>query len=547
MPQYIRGQRRGYALSAAAPAVLMLAGCMVGPNYKEPSLRLEQEWMDAGHPGVQRGPAELTKWWEVLNDPALNALVQRAYQNNPSLHAAAVRVLQAQAARGVAVGLLFPQQQDAKGSFTWSQTSENAGAAKTETNQLVKRLGWARDAAGSLARKVTPEPGIDNTFGNWDLFGLSVGWEMDVWGRFRRGIEAADATVLASLANYDDVLVSLIAEVATDYVFLRTLEEQLEIVRENLKIQQEGQEVVQHRREAGTATELDLAQAQALVHDTESLIPAVEASIRQTRIAICVLLGMPPQDITELLGPTRPIPAPPETVQVGVPAELLRRRPDIRRAERLLAAQCANIGIAVSDLYPHFSLAGDIGLSAQESPDLYRGNSFQVFAGPSVRWAILDYGRFENNVRVQDAVFQASINDYEALVLRAQGEVESAVAGLVGAQQQIEPLSGSVEAASRAVNVAQQQYKGGTADYVRVLTAQQSLIAEQSRLVGVRGSAALNLITLYRALGGGWELREGNDLVPPEIKEQMRIRTNWGGMIDTDRSAAAHPTTDRPL
>jgi NodT family efflux transporter outer membrane factor (OMF) lipoprotein len=513
MARQIRGRRSGYATGAAGLASLMLAGCMVGPNYKEPSPQIEPEWMEPGHPGVQRGTAELTRWWEVLNDPVLNTLVQRAYENNPSLHAAAVRVLQAQADRGIAVGLLFPQQQEATGNFGWNQTSENSGGP-TSTN---------------------------NVFHNWQVPAGTVAWELDVWGRFRRGIEAADATVLASVASYDDVLVSLIAEVATDYVLLRTLEEQLEIIRHNIQVQQEGFTIVKLRREAGTATELDVAQAETLLHDTEAQIFATQASIRQTRIAICVLLGLPPQDITELVGEKRPIPSPPKTVQLGVPAELLRRRPDIRRAERQLAAQSANIGIAVSDLFPHFSLAGDIGLSAEHFGRLWQGNSFQAFAGPSFRWAVLNYGRIENNVRVQDAAFQASISDYENLVLRAQGEVETAVAGLVGAEGQITSLTGSVEAASRAVRVAQQQYKGGIANYINVLIAEQYLLAEQQRLVAAQGSEAQNLITLYRALGGGWELREGNDLVPTDIKEQMRKRTYWGGMINTDRVPQTQP------
>ena len=519
MSRYVRGRQNGYAVGTVGLAAMMLAGCMVGPNYKEPTAPLQEEWMEPGHPGIQRGPAELTKWWEVFNDPVLTTLVQRAYENNPSLHAAAVRVLEAQATRGIAVGQLFPQQQEATGDFSWNRMSEN---------------------------NETPA-GSNNGFHTWELPGLSVSWELDIWGRFRRGIEAEDASVLASLANYDDVLVSLIAEVATDYVLLRTLEEQLEIVRQNLQIQQEGYAIVKLRREAGTATELDLAQSQALVSDTESQIPATEASIRQTRIAICVLLGIPPQDITELLGPKRPIPAPPATVQLGMPAEFLRRRPDIRRAERQLAAQSANIGIAVSDLLPHFSLVGDISLSAEHFSDLFRGESYQAFAGPSVRWAILNYGRIENNVRVQDAEFQALISDYENLVLQAQGEVESAVAGLVGAQQQIAPLSASAEAADRAVKVAQQQYKGGIADYIRVLVAEQFLITEQTSLVETQGSAAQNLITLYRALGGGWELREGGDLVPANIKEQMRKRTNWGGMIDSDRIPQTRPAGNPAL
>ncbi|MBP7937004.1 MAG: efflux transporter outer membrane subunit [Phycisphaerae bacterium] len=538
MPRYTREYRCGCALSIPLLTTLMIAGCRVGPNYTQPSPRLQQEWMDAGQPGIQRGPAELAKWWEGFNDPVLNDLVTRAYQNSPPLLAAAVRVLQAQAARGIAVGYLFPQRQEATGGYSWNQASENSGAVEQHQSKWASRISTLRALQaplGTAVRNAVGDPSIDPSYSNWAVTGLSVGWELDIWSRFRHGIEAADAAVLASVATYDDVLVSLIAEVATNYVQVRTLEEQLDIVRQNCQIQKDSLAIVQQRREGGTATELDVAQAQTLLHDTEAQIPATEASIRQTRVALCVLLGMPPQDITQLLGEKHAIPAPPESIAVSVPAELLRRRPDIRRAERQLAAQNAYIGIAFADFYPSFSLAGDIGLSAEHFEDLWRGNSFQAFAGPSFRWAVLNYGRIENNVRVQDAAFQAAISDYEGLVLRAQGEVESAIAGLVGAQHQIAPLTGSTDAASRAVNVATQQYKGGIADYIRVLVAQQNLITEQSRLISTRGSAAQNMITLYRALGGGWELRQGNDLVPTEIKDQMRKRTNWGAMIDADR------------
>lgn len=541
------GQRACHGLMIAAVLISGAGGCMVGPNYKEPAVRLEQEWMDPGHPGVQRGPAELTNWWKAFNDPILNDLVDRAYRNSPTLQAAAVRVLQAQAARGIAVGLLFPQRQEVTGGFSWNQSSENSGGPHPRQSQIGSTLSWIKDPQGNLIQRAIGDPGVDPSYENWNVSGLSVGWELDIWGRFRRGIEATDAVVLASLANYDDVLVSLVAEVATNYVFLRTLEEQLVIVQQNLKIQTDSLGIVQLRREGGTATELDVAQAQALLHDTEALIPAIEASIRQTQIALCVSLGMPPQDIQELVGQSRPIPAPPEAALVGVPAELLRRRPDIRRAERQLAAQSALIGIAVSDFYPSFSLVGDIGLSAEHFGDLWRGSSLQAFAGPSFRWNILNYGRIENNVRVQDAAFQALISDYDALILRAQGEVEISMASLVGAKRRFVPLTGSTEAAARAVNIATQQYKGGTADYIRVLTAQQSLITAQSRLISVRGAASQSMITLYRALGGGWELRHGNDLVSPEIKQQMQERTNWGSMIDSDRVQPKPAATTQPV
>jgi len=515
--------------------IAAIGGCMVGPDYTEPPVQLENEWMDPGQPGIQRGPAELTHWWKSFNDPILNDLVERAYKNSPPLQAAAVRVLQAQAARGVAVGLLFPQRQEATGGYSWNQSSENSGGPDPRQSDVGNTLSWISDPRGNLVRRAIGDPGVDPSFQNWNVTGLSVGWELDVWGRFRRGIEASDAAVLASLANYDDVLVSLIAEVATNYVFMRTLEEQLGIARKNLKIQADSLGIVRTRREGGTATELDVAQAEGLMYQTEALIPALEASLQQTKVALCVSLGMPPRSIDDLVGQQRPIPSPPETTIVGVPADLLRRRPDIRRAERTLAAQCALIGIAKADFYPSFSLVGDIGLSAEQFSDLWRGSSLQAFAGPSFRWNILNYGRIENNVRVRDAAFQSSISEYDALVIQAQGEVESSLANLVGAKRQIAPITKSTEAAARAVDIANQQYKGGIADYIRVLVAQQFLLTEQLRLNTIRGSAAQSLITLYRALGGGWELREGNDLVSPQIKQQMQQRTNWRGMIDSDR------------
>jgi len=529
-------------------SVMMVAmgGCMVGPDYKEPAVQVGQEWMDPGHPGLQRGPAILTHWWKAFNDPTLNDLVDRAYRDSPSLQAAAVRVLQAQAARGVAVGLLFPQRQEATGGFTWNQASENSGAPHPRQSDIGNTLSWVSDPRGNLVRRAIGDPGVDPSFENWSVNGLSVSWELDIWGRFRRGIEASDAAVLASLANYDDVLVSLIAEVATNYVFLRTLEEQLGIAQRNLKIQQDSLHIVRTRREGGTATELDVAQAEGLMYQTEALIPALEASIQQTKIALCISLGMPPRSITDLVGQSRPIPSPPDTTIIGVPADLIRRRPDIRRAERTLAAQCALIGIAKADFYPSFSLVGEIGLSAEHFSDLWRGSSLQAFAGPTFRWNILNYGRIENNVRVRDAAFQSSISEYDALVLQAQGEVERSLAGLVGAKRQIIPITKSTDAAARAVDVSNQQYKGGIADYIRVLVAQQFLLSEQLRLTAVRGSAAQNMILLYRALGGGWELRAGNDLVSPTIKEQMRQRTNWGGMINSDRVMQAAPVTTQP-
>lgn len=523
----------------AALAMLLLAGaagCLVGPDYHEPDAPTAQEWLDPQSPQLQRSEKVVTRWWEVFNDPALNTLVETAHRQNPSLHAAAVRVLESQARRAFAFGLLFPQQQDATGGYSWNQASDNTGAPGVANSRTLNRINALADPRGALLRRAVGEPGIDGIYQNWD-FGFGAAWELDIWGRYRRGIESANAQVLATIANYDDVLVSLIAEVAANYVLLRTQEEQLAVIFKNVEIQSRGFELAQAKFQGGTVTGLDPAQAEALLNDTRAQAAAFDARIQQTKSNLCILLGLPPQDLKDLLSPVRPIPTAPGKIAVGVPAELLRRRPDVRRTERQLAAQCALIGVAASEFYPSFSLTGNIGLSAEQFPDLWRGNSFQVFAGPSFRWAILNYGRIENSVRVQDASFQALISEYESVVLRAQGEVQIAMAGFHGALRQVQSLSQSVAAAERAVQLAEQQYAGGTADYTRVLNTQDFLTTEQSRLVFTRGDVAQKLVALYRALGGGWELREMQPLVPDSIKEQMKTRTNWGHMIESDRFA----------
>jgi outer membrane protein TolC len=267
---------------------------------------------------------------------------------------------------------------------------------------------------------------------------------------------------------------------------------------------------------------LDFEQAASLLEDTRSLIPGLEASISQTQHTLCVLLGIPPQDLREMLGGSKPIPGAPPQVAVGIPADLLRRRPDVRRAERLLAAQSALIGVAKSDLFPRLSLIGSVGVASKDFADLFNGDSVEAFGGPSFRWAILNYGRITNNVRVQDAEYQALVSDYENTVLRAQAEVESAVAGFLGSRRQVEFLARSVEAARSAVDLADLQYREGAADYTRVINTQQFLLAEQDKLVSTRGQVALNLTAIYRSLGGGWELREGKDFVPPATAKLMR-------------------------
>jgi len=480
--------------------------------------------MDSGEATISHEHADYSAWWTVFSDPTLTSLVETAYRQNPSLQAAGARVLEAEANRGIAIGTLYPQLQEAAGAYSYATASTN------RANQ--------------------GGPGLSTSFSDWSV-GLDAAWELDFWGRFRRGIESADAQLLASVAAYDDALVSLVAEVALNYITLRTLEERLAVAQANVEIQQRSYDIVSEKFRGGAVTKLDAEQAASLLEDTRALIPGFEASIRQTQNTLCLLLGIPPQDLRDILGQARPIPSAPPQVAVGIPADLLRRRPDIRRAERSLAAQSALIGVAKSDLLPRLSLAGTISVASKDFSDLFKGDSIEAFGGPSFRWAILNYGRLSNNVRVQDAEYQALISDYENTVLRAETEVENAVAAFLGARRQVDLLARSVDAARNAVTLADFQYREGAVDYTRVINTQQFLLTEQDKWVSTKGAVALDLTTLYRALGGGWELRAGKDFVPPETAKQMRERTYWGDrlsseeQLETPAAAAAGTEPER--
>ena len=521
-----RAREVAAAIGCACAAALLLGGCMmIGPDYEPPPAPLAEDWIDGGPDGeasaaaADEGSANRL-WWTLFEDPVLDTLVERAYRDNPTVQVAGVRVLEALARRGVAIGGLFPQQQEAVAGYWRGTLSENRADLR----------------------------GLPTSYENWQL-GLDAAWELDLWGRLRRGIEAADADVLAAVATYDDVLVTLIAEVATNYIALRTFEERLEVVKANVEIQRRSFEIAHSKFEGGAVTQLDSAQAASLLESTQSSIPDLLASIRQTENNLCILLGMPPRDLRDLLGAPKPIPRAPAEVAIGIPAELLRQRPDVRRAERLLAAQSAQIGIAKADLLPRLSLIGTIALTAQDFAQMFEGGSFEAFGGPTLSWAILNYGRINNNIRIQDARFQQQIAVYESTVLRAQGEAENAIASFLGAQRQVDFLGRSVEAATQAVEVADLQYREGAADYTRVLNTQQFLVDAQDRLLTAREAVALSLASLYKALGGGWEVRLVESFTSEETLHEMRERTRWGSLSNGphqhDEVEAAGEGTER--
>ncbi len=495
-----------HSLAGLLAVTLVVSGCTtVGPDYVRPLGPVAEQWIDIEDPRIKAEPAELIDWWTVYNDPVLTFLVDAAYKQNLTLQIAGLRILEARAQLGIAVGRQYPQVQQATGSLTRVELSDNA-------------------------------PNVVQTSFTDVRMGFDTAWEIDFWGRFRRGVEAGNADLGASIANYDDVLVSLIAEVAATYVQIRTFEERLRLARANVKIQEESLRIATVRFRHGAVTKLDVQEATGNLRNTQALIPELETGLRQAKNTLSILLGMPPHDLQDVLGGPRPIPTAPADVAVGVPAELLRRRPDVRRAERDAAAQSALIGIAKADLYPRFTLAGFVGLQSSDTgmatlADLFTGDSFTGFVGPALSWPLLNYGRLKNNVRVQDARFQQLVINYQNTVLKAAEEVENAVVAFLRAQEQARFLSAAVQATKGAVDLSLIQYRGGAIPFDRVLISEERLVAQQDRLAETEGAISVNLIAVYKGLGGGWQIRRGQDFVPGEIQEVMRTRTNWGGLL----------------
>ncbi len=491
--------------------MLAVAGCMkIGPDFAPPTAAVSEQWMEDGDSRLDNTQTINETWWTVFDDPVLDGLIETAYRQNLPLLSAGARVLQARAQLAVAVGQFYPQTQQAFGSLDYNRRSARAPFQTGGPSSLLEY--WQNQ------------------------IGLQAAWEIDVWGRFRRAIESADAALLASIATYDDVLVSLTADVANNYVQIRTLQARLQIARENVEIQRESLNIAQIRFRGGTTSQRDVEQARTVLASTEASIPQLEAALVQTKNALSVLLGMPPNPLEELLAGSKAIPVAPPQVAVGIPAELLRRRPDIRAAELQAAAQSAQIGVAKADLYPAFSLTGNFGFLASDwgkydLADIFMAKSRTFTFGPSFQWNILNYGRIVNNVRVQDAAFQALVTNYQNTVLTAQQEVEDGLIGFLNAQKRTELLELSAAAAKRSADLAVLQYREGITDFTTVLTAEQNLLQQQDALAVSRGDIPSSLIRTYRALGGGWEIREGQELVPAEVREAMRHRTNWGGLL----------------
>jgi NodT family efflux transporter outer membrane factor (OMF) lipoprotein len=436
-------------------------------------------WIDADDVRVRKGGDDLSKWWTVFNDPVLDSVICSAYRQNLSLRVAACRVLESRAQMLIDTGNLFPQTQSMTGNYTSTALS--------------------REGANPLSS------GLKRFYGQWN-YGFNLSWELDFWGRLRRAVESESANLDASVENYDDVLVTLLGDIATNYVTYRTTEQRIKYARENVALQRKTLEIVEGQLKVGIVGELDVDQARSTLEQTEAGIPELEIAQRQAANQLCILLGIPPQDLQARLG-SGAIPTAPPEVAVGIPADLLRRRPDVRRAERLAAAQSAQIGIAEAQFYPYISINGTLGYSAQNFKDLFQEQALAGTVGPAFTWNILNYGRLANNVRLQETRFQELVITYRNTVLSADQYVENGLVTFLRAQQRARSQAASVADAKKAVNIVLAQYSQGTTDLTRVTLLQQNLVPLEDTLAQSRGEIATGLIQVYRALGGGWEIR----------------------------------------
>ena len=506
--------RLGMRAIVLVGAALLSACTILGPDFKRPQV---PSWLAAWRGGSleslgaePRGPRSgpTQEWWRNFNDPVLDQLIAEAQRVNPNVRTAGIRIMEARAQLGIAGSALYPQVQQA--------TGEVLGAGE-------QRAGARDVSAVSFSA------------------GLQIGWELDFWGKFRRSIEAADAGYFASIAQYDDMQVLMAAQVATLYCSIRTVEARLVITRENAALQKRSLEIAERLFKGGVDSELDVQQAKAQYLATLANIPQLEGGLRQTQNALSTLLARAPGPLPEMAAGEDVIPQAPLDVIVDMPADLLRRRPDIRAAEMQLAAQSALIGVSKADLYPSISLLGSVGLSAMS----LNGSPWVLSwgLGPSLVWNVFDHGRLTNTVLLQDARFQQLYEQYQDALLRAAREVDDAAVGFAKTGEQIALLAESVQAAQRSLDIATLQYLEGLTDFERVLDSQRTLFSQQELLVTSRGNLTQSLIALYKAMGGGWEQGRTRPVLDDVTRETMGQRSNWKGTLDAPLPA---PGADTP-
>lgn len=485
---------------------LFLSACfMVGPSYKEPKKEIAEHWIK-NDSTVKEAPIQNANWWKVFHDPTLTSLINQGYQNNLSLQIAAVHVLQTRAQLAQVVGELYPQQQAMIGNIEYN------------------RIG------GSSLQSLLPS----NFY--TALIGFTASWEIDFWGKYRRAILSNDASFLASFVAYDNALVTLTSDIASIYIDIRTTEELIRITKQNIQVQSLALRIAKSRFKNGQTSLLDVEQAQTELSQTQAIIPQLMSNLQHQKDILGVLLGTTPDKVDALLVKKHGIPKAPSIVGVGIPKETLVKRPDIYQARLEALAQSEAIGATEANLYPSLSLAGTFTftsntIGSNSLSDIFNWSNRTITAGPSFTWPILNYGQITNAVRAQDAVFQQALLNYLNLVLKAQQEVQDNIIQFIETKKAERFLSTANNSAIKSTHLAIVRYREGESDFTPVLNSERQQLQVQSALTNARGAIPKALVALYRALGGGWQIRGCNDIVPIQIKKEMAARTNWGSLL----------------
>ncbi len=455
---------------------------MVGPDYQTPDSAASIQISTIIYPEVRFEQTDLSHWWDIFNDPLLSSLIQRGEQNNFDIKMALARVKEARAILGIEDSSLYPTV-DANGAIAWGKESESINPVATSDQT---KYSLSADAS----------------------------WEIDLFGKIRRSIDAATAEYEASWEDHNNVLISIRAEIATNYLAMRSLQAQLETTKKNIASQQGMLNLTEIRYKNGIATYLDVAQATRELATTEAELPLLRMNLMLNVTALSVLTREPSDILRQELSVIQPVPIPSQELTIGIPAERIRQRPDVKQAERKLAAQTARIGVATADLYPSFSLLGTLGLASLSTGDFFNSTSKTYGIGPSLSWNIFDMSRIRQNIVVQDAKTEQALYVYEITMLNAIKEVEDSLSGYHEQRLRLKALKHSVEASIETVDMSTKLYKDGLTPFQDVLDAQRSLLNAESNLDAATGDASIQLVNLYKALAGGWTTQPENDNNP---------------------------------
>lgn len=514
--------------SLAILSVLGLSACTtLGPDYVHPEqTALPSDWsLEKAAQDTQQSEQKLQQWWQQFNDPTLNQLVEMASQQNLDLEAAGLRIVQARSLLGISTGLQYPQVQT---------------------------------VSGNLARAYVNDQGVNNAALSFD-----AGWEMDIWGKYARSIESAEAGYYASIASYHDIMVTITAEVARNYINYRTFQERILLSRRNIEIQERVVNITQVQFDSGNVTELDVQQAKNQLFNTKAAQPSLEIAMKQSRTALALLLGVLPEDVEKLLqsdgfaqrmadyenqfkssgrkpalsgNDERSIVPRPPLLNNKVDANLVMRRPDLQVSEMQARAQSAQIGVAETALYPSFSLFGSIGIDSTvpDGSSFSFSDSLTMVVGPTFSWNIFQYGRVKNNIRFEDAKFQETLTNYNKKVLQAVNEVTNALEAYDLYLEQKSLRLQSVNSSIRAFNISMTQYENGQISFERLLNSVEKMTRAEDSYATIKGNVANQVVALYKALGGGWEAQTGKPFLSETVAKQMQDRSDWDGLLDEE-------------